>query len=215
MPLSSWNRRHRMSWSGLVWASSLIWKCASLTKNRQKSKIKEEEKGGGGVQLVNSTAAALYCSMHPMGRSGTEDVGKTSSDNPGFKLVLVKISTNQSLWCVSQAPRCYLRSPVGSMCAQSRRVRAYVECSLHSTALLWIHLRMAADSVQWTSSPEFRKYRSLLWGGDELIGWACVKWAGLSVYSKHRFIRKFIILFPVAQEGAFFKRPVCGSWWEF
>lgn len=31
---------------------------------------------------------------------------------------------------------------------QPRRHRSYVDYSLHSTALLWTHLRMAADSVQ-------------------------------------------------------------------
>lgn len=43
------------------------------------------------------------------------------------------------------AAACDLQS---AMCAA---LQAVILCRLHSTALLWIHLRMAADSVQWTS----------------------------------------------------------------
>lgn len=56
------------------------------------------------------------------------------------------------------------------VCVQSRRLSSYVEYSLHGTALLWINLRMAADSVQWRGRPAFNISTSLPRSRRERIG---------------------------------------------
>lgn len=176
MLLASWSHRHRTSWSGLVWASCWIYS-ASI---RFRTGKKKNTDGGASNELTAGPPhrCCCRCSLHPIvshkrRRGPAGDIPRCPSDSPGVLLPL----ESQCVWmvCAGRSSRCCLWSPLSivrvCVCVQSRRLSSYVDYSLHSTALLWINLRMAADSVQWTGRPAFNISRSLLWGRSERIGW--------------------------------------------
>ena len=135
-------------------------------ENNNKKEVVEEEEEGGPKELT-AEPPHRCCSLHPWSemvgnqrrRGCWRDPNGSRQVCPGFMFSPWKKNL-QSRLGRRGGEKTQVKAPAdardfqSAVSVQPRRHRSYVDYSLHSTALLWTHLRMAADSVQWTGRLE-------------------------------------------------------------
>lgn len=147
-----------MSWSGSAWASLfglLFFLIFFLFFKINPAKSHREEK-----TKLTAEPPHHCCSLHPwsemVGNQRRKGLLERSQLQPSSRSWIYVLPLKKRKPKVRLGRRRKIKAPAdardfqSAVSVQPRRHRSYVDYSLHSTALLWTHLRMAADSVQWT-----------------------------------------------------------------